>query len=77
MTINELLATAFERNPGKRFALNAQKNALAVWSDRLGRWYQVAALAITGEWVSLPYQFLVNGKPIPQQWAEIERMDAK
>jgi len=54
-------------------AINAEANAIAAWDKNLQRFVMVAAYAITGQWVSMPYELLVNGQRIPNEWTEYPR----
>ena len=49
--------------PHIRYAAS-QDNSCVVAMDA-GRWVRVAAHTIDGRWVSMPYELLVNGEPIP------------
>ena len=72
MTAHELLRIAREGRPTVRYAMNAKGTAIGAWSDELGRYVTVAGLLITGtgQWASMPYELLVNGQPIPNEWIE-------
>lgn len=63
-TPDEMLAIARKGRPNVRYTLNASRNAIAAWSNELGRWVAVAALAVTGEWYEVPAEMLVNGEPV-------------
>lgn len=70
MTGPELLAIARAERPTVRYALSTKWNAIGAWSQELGRFVTVAAETIDGKWASMPYELLVNGKPIPTEWQE-------
>lgn len=56
-----------------RRAINRQGNAIAGFSG--GRWVPVASQVLGRlEWVSMPYELLVNGKPITaaEDWIEVQ-----
>lgn len=64
-------ATEIKRmNPHLRIAYNP-KGEVGLWCESLQRFYALACLAITGEWVRMPYEILVDGKPLPRQWIEV------
>lgn len=71
-TADELLTLVCEKNPTRRFARNPKGNLIGLWYEELGRFVVVASLAITGEWVSLPYEIKVNNEPMckPEEWIE-------
>jgi hypothetical protein len=72
MTQLELLQKAREGNPAVRYAASKDGLAIGAWVEAWGRFAVVAGLAITGEWVSLPYELLLDGKPPygPEDWVE-------
>lgn len=49
-------------------AINADCTAIGSWSKTLGRFVMVAGYTITGQWVSMEYELLINGKHLPQTW---------
>lgn len=77
-TADEVLMLVREKNPTRRFAKNPKGNLIGLWNDDLGRFVVVASLAITGEWVSLPYEILANGEPMckPGEWIEGAQEDS-
>mgnify|MGYP000048737492 CR=1 FL=1 len=65
MTAREYAEKLADEYPQYRFAYGADDTSVGVWSDEHGR-YQVIAGRILGrgDFVGLPYELLVNGKPI-------------
>mgnify|MGYP001574839365 CR=1 FL=1 len=66
----EMLAMARAGRPNVRYALNAKGNAIGGWSEAHGRFVTVACLTLLGMWVTMPYELLINGKPIENTWNE-------
>lgn len=66
----EIVERATRDNPGRHFAINHDESLIGVWSPDRGRYVAVASLAITGEWVAMPYEILANGQPmhLPADW---------
>jgi len=50
-------------NPGLRFAVNKNRNAVAYWAEDLGRWQVLLCLRLDGSWGRLP-DILVDGKTL-------------
>ena len=73
MTAGELLHSAREKYPQRRFALSRSQAALGCWEPSIERFVPVAMLTITGEWHQTP-PILVNGQPIVKDvdWIESE-----
>ena len=63
-TADDVLKVVRERNPTRQFTKNKAGTLIGLWDDELRRFVVVASLSITGEWVSLPYEILANGKPM-------------
>jgi len=55
-------------NPGKRLAYCSLTGSIGVWHDKTGKYYPSVARLITGEWVHMPYDILVNGQPVHREW---------
>jgi hypothetical protein len=72
VTIDDLLRSIREQNPGKRFARHKRGECIGVWVEQWGRFAACLCMAITGEWVMLPYEVLLSGKPPygPEDWEE-------
>lgn len=60
-TAQELADRAHAARPGVIYRAAKDGASVAAWSD--GRWVPVASRIISGGWVSLPYELLINGKP--------------
>lgn len=59
-------------NPGLRFAVNKNRNAVGYFSEGLGRWQVLLGLRLDGCWGRLP-DILVDGKPLVSDWEEVEK----
>lgn len=61
----ELLAIAREGRPNVEYRLDVKGEAIGALVD--GEWHRVAVKTICGpnDWVSLPYELLVNGQKPP------------
>jgi hypothetical protein len=72
MTAQEIVENARKAKPHVRYAAHKDGGAVAGWAESLGRFVIVASRAITGEWVSMPYELLINGSPChtPADWIE-------
>ncbi len=70
MTAQELLAIAKEGRPEVKYVTNDKGDCIGAWSEKLGRYCVVAAKSITGEWVNMPYELLVNGKLLIEEWID-------
>ena len=68
----KVLAAAREAKPGVRYAMHRDGNAIGGWVESLGRFAVVASRTPTGQWVSMPWELLVNGSPChsPDDWTE-------
>jgi len=67
-TAQEMLEIAQKGRPEVKYVTNDKGDCIGAWVDNLGRYVTVAGKLITGEWVSMPYELLVNGKPVPINW---------
>ena len=70
MTGQELLTIARKGRPTVRYAITATGDAIGAWVEEYNRFVRVAGKLVTGEWVSLPVEILIDGRPIPAQWVE-------
>lgn len=83
-----IIKSEYERNPSrsmlaigstpatKRISGDSE-TCIGAWDERLQRFVQVAGKLITGEWCSMPYEFLVNGERIPIDWRAISIQQAQ
>lgn len=71
MTASELVKAIAPNNPGKRFAVSLNEDVIGVYSDEANRFVSCASLSLTGEWVKMPYEILVNGKLPITDWKEV------
>lgn len=63
MNAQELIETVGKpRNPRRTFAYDKLTKTLIAVKTPDGDWYPVASQAITGQWASLSYEILCNGK---------------
>lgn len=72
-TAHDIITQAYETQPHIRLAVSKSGDTIGSWSEEKNRFVVVAGRYITGEWVSLPYELLVNGKPLVTEWAEVPR----
>lgn len=72
MTGLELLAIARKGRPNVKYAILRDHSMIGAWAESLGRYVAVASATITGQWVSMEYELLVNGElPYgPADWYE-------
>lgn len=63
-----LLARAKIARPTVDYRLNQNGTAIGAWNAALGRYQIVACQAISGEWVSMPHELLINGQPKAETW---------
>ena len=64
---------SYDRDKTLRLALGCQGSIIGQWMPALNRFYPIASEAITGQWVTMPYEILANGKAPEYQWKEITR----
>ena len=71
----EVIRNAYQNpaNANLRLAHNDKQNAIGSWDSRLNRFVMVASATITGQWVEMPYEILVNGKHVVENWTEVSR----
>ena len=67
-TATALLARAKAARPTVDYRFNASQTAIGAWNTQLSRFQVVACQAITGEWVSMPYEVLIDGQPKTEVW---------
>ena len=59
----EIVKELQKDNPGLRFAVNKNRNAVAYWAENLKRWQVLLCLRLDGSWGRLP-DILVDGKTL-------------
>jgi hypothetical protein len=69
LTAAEMATYLKEQNPTMRFAHHP--NMVGLWSAELGRFWAIFTKALCGEWVRMPYELMVNGKPLACNWQEV------
>lgn len=69
-TATALLARARTAKPTVDYRLNVEQTAIGGWNTRLNRFQVVACQAITGEWVTMPHELLIDGQPKQEVWVE-------
>jgi len=69
-----MLNQAQVAKPHVKYVLNDKRNIIGAWSSTLNRYVCVASLSLTGEWVSMPYELLVNGEPMQVIWVDKEQV---
>uniref|UniRef100_A0A6H1ZQC1 Uncharacterized protein n=1 Tax=viral metagenome TaxID=1070528 RepID=A0A6H1ZQC1_9ZZZZ len=62
MTAKEIAQQAKAAKPHVRYAYSTNDTTVVVWSNN--RWVPVAGRILTGGFVALPYELLVNGQPV-------------
>jgi hypothetical protein len=79
MTPTSLLTRIQQSHQTVRYCLNEAQTAIGAWNKTLGRYQIVAMLAITGEWVTMPYEVFLNGQPPLEKWAtqDTQRKDGQ
>jgi hypothetical protein len=70
----DVISQAYREQPNLRLAITPAGNVIGSWSESLGRFVIVASLTLTGEWVSMPYEILINGEAPCRDWAEVGRV---
>lgn len=59
----DLLQMARTGRPSVTYALNVEHTVIAAYVE--GTWHGVAGKLLTGEWVSMPVELLINGQRMP------------
>ena len=74
-TASEVVREAYANpaNDKLRLAVNSRETCVGSWDENLQRFVMVACATITGQWVELPFELLVNGKHVVEEWREIPR----
>jgi hypothetical protein len=73
--VREVIEQAYREQPHLKLATTAAENVIGAWSNELGRYVIVASLALTGEWVSMPYEILINGVAPVREWIPITHVE--
>ena len=71
MTAHEIIRNEYQSNPQRSLLAIGKRPAghydtgecIGAWSKELGRFVLVVSKSITGEWVSMPIELLINGEP--------------
>ena len=71
--IADAYRNSFNREKTLRLAMGCQGSVIGQWMPALDRFYPIASHTITGEWVTMPYEILANGKAPDYQWEEITK----
>lgn len=66
----ELAEQAKAAKPNVRYAYSTNDTTVAAWSN--DRWIPVAGRLLTGEFVPMSYELLVDGKPVGSRLEYIE-----
>jgi hypothetical protein len=69
----EVIARAYSEQPNIRLAVTPSGDVIGAWSNQLQRWVIVASLTLTGQWVSMEYEILINGVAPSRDWSEVSR----
>jgi hypothetical protein len=67
----EVIRKAYETQPHLNLAVNDKQNCIGAWSKELGRYVIVASLTLTDQWVSMPYELLINGAVPVRNWVAV------
>lgn len=59
-------------NPDRRFACCRLTHVVGVWDDEAARFVAVFALAITGQYVRMPFEIRANGELPARDWQPVE-----
>ena len=70
ITAQEMLEMARDGRPNVKYVTNDKEDFIGAWVEDLGRYVAVAGKLITGKWMNLPHELLVNGKPVPVNWID-------
>jgi hypothetical protein len=62
-------------NPGRRFAYSQKTASIGVWNPTLNKFQVCVSYAITGEWVFVEFECLVNGKRIEHEWLDVGALE--
>lgn len=69
-----IIRKAYQRQPElPTLAISQDGSAIGAWSKEQERFVMVAGHTITGQWVSMPYELLVNGQRIEHGWTPYAR----
>jgi hypothetical protein len=63
MTKAELLEIARQGRPHVKYAAHRTADVIAAYSEEHGRFIAVACRAISNEWIAMPFEILIDGKP--------------
>jgi hypothetical protein len=72
MSAHELANQLATANPGKRFAVSAKGDGVAMFCESIDRFHAIAENTITGQWVRTEFECLVNGQRIERNWQELD-----
>jgi hypothetical protein len=68
-TAMEVIKPYVEQHPENKFAVT--DSMLGVWIESEQRFAPFAAATLTGQWVYMPTEILVNGKRIDRNWIAV------
>jgi hypothetical protein len=63
LTANEVLAALEKDNPNLKFKVSDTGNAVGVWSEKHGRYQTCVGKLLTGHWVQMKSELLIDGVP--------------
>lgn len=66
---SEIIKAYQVQHPDKRFAITP--NVLGVWIDSENQYIPFASCTLTGEWVYMPLDILVDGHKIERNWIPV------
>lgn len=64
----ELAKGYAESNPGKKFAVDRKGLMVGYFNDELRRYVPFVSATITGQFVQIPYEILINGELPKYEW---------
>jgi len=62
-TAREIIHNTYAGQPELKLAESKSGACIGAWDVDQGRYVMVAGKALTGDWVTMPYELLLNGKP--------------
>lgn len=71
LSAQDIIHKAYETQPHLKLATNDKENTIGSWSEEHGRYMIVAGKLLDDSWGSLPYELLVNGKPLQINWIPV------
>jgi hypothetical protein len=73
-TAHQVIERAYQDQPYLNLATTSQENVIGAWSNEHSRYIIVASLTLTGEWVSVPFELLINGAAPVREWIPVAKL---